>query len=172
MQKLVNVFTRTMRYINSLTVDEIMAKVDPGYYAPDINNDFWAGYKKGKIEEIRLAYPIFKRGDYSIPPSAVKLVYDTVLKTQFDDSDERAKYRRAAAQSGKIKLEDTYENRFVKEAMGQMPLPRRIDGDAHFDHNWLGGRVHGGFPGSSQQEEAPWKKAEQALPPTRWDALE
>ena len=117
-QKLVNAFTQAMRYINSHSVDDIMANVDPGYYAPDINNDDWSVYKKGKIEEIQNAYPIFKRGDYSIPASAAKLVYDTVLRTHFDDTDE-GKYRRTAAQSGKIHLEDTYDNRFVNTAMAE-----------------------------------------------------
>ena len=115
-QKLVNVFTRTMRYINAHTADEIMAKVDPGYYDPDMNNDLWADYKKGKIDEIRSAYPILKRDDYSIPPSAAKLLFDTVLKTKFDDSPE-GKYRRTAAQSGKIRVEDTFDNTFVEKAM-------------------------------------------------------
>jgi NitT/TauT family transport system substrate-binding protein len=115
-QKLVNVFTRTMRYVNSHSADEIMAHVDGGYYAPDMNNDEWANYKKGKIEEIEKAYPIFKRGDYSIPPSAAKLVCDTVLKSRFDDSPE-GRYRRAAALSGKVRPEDTYDNSFVEKAM-------------------------------------------------------
>jgi NitT/TauT family transport system substrate-binding protein len=115
-QKLVNAFTQAMRYINSHSVDDIMANVDPGYYAPDLNNDDWATYKKGKIDEIRKAYPIVTRGNYSIPHSAAELVANTVLKTQFDDSDE-GKYRRTGAQSGKIRVEDTYDNRFVEKAM-------------------------------------------------------
>jgi NitT/TauT family transport system substrate-binding protein len=117
-QRLVNAFTQAMRYINSHSVDEIMANVDPGYYAPDLNNDDWATYKKGKIEEIRQAYPIFKRGDYSISQSAAQLVCNTVLKTKFDDSDE-GKYRRTGAQSGKIRVADTYDNRFVEKAMAE-----------------------------------------------------
>jgi NitT/TauT family transport system substrate-binding protein len=119
-QKLVNVFTRTMRWVNSHSADEIMAKVAPGYYAPDINNDFWSDYKKGKIDEIRKAYPIFKVKDYSIPPEAAQLVCDTVLKSKFDDSPE-GKYRRTAAESGKVKPEDTYDNRFVEKAMERYP---------------------------------------------------
>jgi NitT/TauT family transport system substrate-binding protein len=119
-QKLVNVFTRTMRYVNSHTADQIMAKVDGGYYDPDMNNDFWADCKKGKIDEIEKAYPIFKRNDYSVPPSAAKLVCETVLKTQFDNSPE-GRYRHTAAQSGKIRPEDTYDNRFVEKAMALYP---------------------------------------------------
>lgn len=117
-QKLVNVFTRTMRYINAHTPEEIIAHIDPGYFAPDVSNDKWADYRKSKIDEIRKAYVTFKRDDYSIPPSAAKLLFDTVLTTYFDDSAE-GKYRRVGAHSHLLKLKDTYDNRFVVKAMAK-----------------------------------------------------
>ncbi len=119
-QRLVDVFVRTMRFINSHTAAQIIAKMPAGYFAPDINNDLWADYKKAKTEEIAKVQPGLTSGDYSIPPSAAKLAVGVLLKTPFDDSPE-GKYRRKAATSGKIRPEMTYDNRFVERAMKQYP---------------------------------------------------
>ena len=118
-QRLVNVFVRTMRYINTHTAEEIVAKMPAGYFAPDINNDLWAAYKKGKIDEIAKVLPGLTNGDYTIPPAAAKLACEVLSHTQFDDSAE-GKYRRIAAQSGKVRPEMTYDNRFVEQAMKEI----------------------------------------------------
>lgn len=118
-QRLVNVFTRTMRFINTHSAEEIVAKMGPGYFAPDINNDLFAAYKKGKTDEIAKVLPGLTHGDYSIPPSAAKLACAVLFKTDFDDSEE-GKYRRAAAHSGKVQPEMTYDNRFVEHAMKEI----------------------------------------------------
>lgn len=118
-QRLVNVFTRTMRYINSHSAEEIVAKLPAGYFAPDMNNDLWAGYKKGKTDEIAKILPGMTHGDYSIPPAAAKFACEVLFHTYFDDSPE-GKYRRAAAQSGKVRPEMTYDNRFVAKAMQEI----------------------------------------------------
>jgi NitT/TauT family transport system substrate-binding protein len=115
-QRLVNVFTRAMRYINAHSAEDIVAHLPAGYFAPDMNNDLWADYKKGKIDEIAKIQPGMTHGDYSIPPSAAKYECDILFHTNFDESPE-GKYRRAAAQSGKVRPEDTYDNRFVEQAM-------------------------------------------------------
>jgi NitT/TauT family transport system substrate-binding protein len=119
-QRLVNVFTRTMRYVNTHTAEEIIAKMPPGYFAPDMNNDLWAEYKKAKTDEIAKVKPGLAAGDYSIPPSAAKFACEVLFHTEFDDSPE-GKYRRAAAQSGKVRPEMTYDNRFVEKAMKEIP---------------------------------------------------
>jgi NitT/TauT family transport system substrate-binding protein len=118
-QRLVNVFVRTMRYINTHTAEEIISKMPPGYFAPDMNNDLWADYKKGKTDEIAKVQPGLTSGDYSIPPSAAKFACDVLFHTDFDDSPE-GKYRRTAAQSGKVQPEMTYDNRFVEKAMKEI----------------------------------------------------
>ena len=118
-QRLVNVFVRTMRFVNTHTAEEIMARMPTGYYTPDIPNDQWAAYKKGKIDEIAKALPSFTNGSYSIPPSAAKLACDVLFHTNFDETEE-GKYRRAAAQSGKVQPEMTYDNRFVEKAMKEI----------------------------------------------------
>ena len=118
-QRLVDVFARTMHFINSHTAEEVIARMAPGYFAPDIDNDVWADYKKAKTEEIAKVQPGLTHGDYSIPPSAAKLVVDVILKTPFDASPE-GQYRRTAAQSGKIRPEITYDNRFVRRAMTEI----------------------------------------------------
>ena len=118
-QRLVDVFARTMRFINAHTAEEIVARMAPGYFAPDIDNDSWADYKKGKIDEIAKVQPGLTHGDYSIPPSAAKVLGDVILRTPFDDSPE-GRYRRIAAQSGKVRMEMTYDNRFVERAMRKL----------------------------------------------------
>ncbi|MDE1922898.1 MAG: ABC transporter substrate-binding protein [Gammaproteobacteria bacterium] len=119
-QRLVDVFVRTMRYINSHTAAQIVAKLPSAYFAPDVGNDSWAAYKQAKTEEIARAQLGFTRDDYSIPPSAAKLAVDVLLHTPFDDSPE-GRYRRAAARSGKVRPEMTYDNRFVEKAMKAYP---------------------------------------------------
>ena len=119
-QRLVNVFARTMRFINSHPAAEIVARMASGYFAPDVDNDVWADYKKGKTDEVAKVQPGLTHGDYSIPPAAAKLVTDVILRTPFDDSPE-GRYRHTAAQSGKIRAEMTYDNRFVERAMGENP---------------------------------------------------
>ena len=119
-QRLVNVFTRTLRFINTHTAEEIIAKMPPGYFAPDMNNDLWADYKKTKTDEIAKVKPGLAPRDFSIPPSAAKFACDVLAHTNFDDSPE-GKYRRTAAQSGKVKPAETYDNRFVIQAMKQFP---------------------------------------------------
>ena len=118
-QRLVNVFVRTMRYINTHTAGEIIARMPAGYFAPDMNNDLWAEYKKGKTDEIAKILPGLTNGDYSIPPSAAKFACEVLFRTNFDDSAE-GKYRRVAAQSGKVRPEMTYDNRFVEKAMKEI----------------------------------------------------
>ncbi len=115
-QRLVNVFARTMRYLNTHTAEEIVSKMPAGYFAPDMNNDLWAEYKKGKTDEIAKVLPSLANGDYTIPPSAAKLACEVLAHTEFDDSPE-GKYRRTASQSGKVRPELTYDNRFAEAAM-------------------------------------------------------
>lgn len=118
-QRLVNAFVRTMRYINAHTAEEIVARLPAGYFAPDMNNDLWADYKKGKIDEIAKIQPGMTHGDYSIPPSAAKFECEILFHTNFDESPE-GKYRRQAAQSGKVRPEMTYDNTFVETAMREI----------------------------------------------------
>jgi NitT/TauT family transport system substrate-binding protein len=118
-QRLVDVFARTMRFINSHAAEEVVARMASGYFAPDVSNDVWADYKKAKTDEIAKVQPGLTHGDYSIPPAAAKLVTDVILRTPFDDSPE-GRYRRIAAQSGKVRADMTYDNRFVERAMGEL----------------------------------------------------
>lgn len=115
-QRLVNVFARTMRFINSHAAGEVIARMASGYFSPEVSNDLWTNYKEGKTDEIAKAQPGLSHGDYSIPPAAAQLVTDVILRTPFDDSPE-GRYRRTAAQSGKIRPQMTYDNRFIEKAM-------------------------------------------------------
>jgi NitT/TauT family transport system substrate-binding protein len=116
-QRLVNAFVRTMRFINTHTAEEIVAKLPTGYFDPHMSNHDWRRYKAAKTDEIRKAMPTFAK-DYSIPPSAARLVTEVVLASSFDDSDE-GRYRLAASKA-RPKAEDTYDNRFVEKAMREI----------------------------------------------------
>jgi NitT/TauT family transport system substrate-binding protein len=118
-QRLVNVFVRTMHFINSHSAPEVVARMASGYFAPDVSNDVWADYKKAKTEEIAKVQPGLTRGDYSIPPAAARLVTEVILHTPFDDSPE-GRYRRVAAQSRMVRAGMTYDNRFVERAMREI----------------------------------------------------
>jgi NitT/TauT family transport system substrate-binding protein len=118
-QRLVDVFVRTMRFINSHAAGEVIARMASGYFSPDVSNDLWADYKRAKTAEIAKAQPGLTHGDYSIPSAAARLVTDVILRTPFDDSPE-GRYRRAAARSGKVRPDMTYDNRFVERAMREM----------------------------------------------------
>src|SRR5215469_9441981 len=56
-QRLVDVFVRAMRFINSHSAAEVVASMASGYFAPDVDNDVWADYKKAKTEEIARVQP-------------------------------------------------------------------------------------------------------------------
>ena len=79
-QKLVNAFVRTMRYINSHTTEEILAKIPESYF--DGKN------KNAEIQLIKSTLSTYAKNDYSIHLDGAKLVYDIVQSAQFDNSTE------------------------------------------------------------------------------------
>jgi NitT/TauT family transport system substrate-binding protein len=117
-QHLVNAFVRTMRFINSHTADEIADALPTEYFGLHVSNHDWREHKAAKIDEIRRALPSFAGGDYSVPPSAARLLTEVVMASSFDDSDE-GQYRLSAKQ-GDTDPEHTYDNRFVRKAMEEI----------------------------------------------------
>jgi NitT/TauT family transport system substrate-binding protein len=117
-QKLVNVFVRTMRFLNSHNADEICAKLPLSYYNPHTANDHFKEYRAEEKAKIRRALSTFTRGDYSVPPSAARFATKLTLSAEFDESGE-GKYRKAA-RDGKVDPADTYDNRFVEKAMKEI----------------------------------------------------
>jgi NitT/TauT family transport system substrate-binding protein len=110
-QRLVNAFVRTMRYVNSHSPEEIADHLPAAYLA-----------KVGRaraIDAIRRAMPTFTKGDYSMPASAARLEEEVVFSSGFDDSGE-GRYR-ASAKAAKVPPEQTYDNTFVQRAMRQIP---------------------------------------------------
>ncbi len=115
-QKLVNVFVRTMRFINAHNADEIVAKLPMAYFDPHKSNHDWKEYKAAEQAKIRRALSTFTQGDYSIPPSAAKFATQLTLSADFDQSAE-GKYRLAAREGVKVLPENTYDNSFAHKAM-------------------------------------------------------
>lgn len=117
-QKLVNAFVRAKRFIDTHSVDEIVARLPLTYFDPHKTNHDWQEYKAAEKEKIRRALPTFTQGDYSVPPSAAAFATKLTLSADFDQSPE-GKYRLAARNGVKVVPEDTYDNRFVQQAMKQ-----------------------------------------------------
>jgi NitT/TauT family transport system substrate-binding protein len=106
-QHLVNALTRTMRWVNSHSADEIVAKLPPDYFKDET--------RRAQVKYIRDTLSTFARGDYSFSPAAVKLVVDAVESSDFDQSVE-GKWR-ASGDNSKVRPDELYNNRFVNKAM-------------------------------------------------------
>ena len=106
-QRLVNAYVRTMRFINSHTADEIIAKLPDSYFSD-----------KNKSDEIKLIKATLKTyavNEYSIPDSGAKLVLDVINSSHFDESVE-GKWRNDRT----VNFSDyksCYTNTFVEQAM-------------------------------------------------------
>ena len=118
-QKLVNVFVRTMRFINTHNADEICAQLPLSYYNPHTANDHFREYKAEEKNKIRRQLSIMTNGDYTIPAAAAAFATKLALSAEFDDSGE-GKYRKAARYGARIDPEETYDNRFVEIAMREI----------------------------------------------------
>lgn len=118
-QKLVNVFVRTMRYLNAHSADEVFAHLPLSYFNPHTANDDFRAYKAAEKVKLLRAYSTFTRDDYRIPPAAAAFVTKVTLSARFDDTPEGV-FRRAARDAG-VRAEDTYDNRFVQTAMKTIP---------------------------------------------------
>jgi ABC-type nitrate/sulfonate/bicarbonate transport system substrate-binding protein len=106
-QHLVNAFVRTMRYVNTHNPDQIAAQLPADY--------FKANARQAAVEYIRDILPTYAKGDYSFSPAAAKLVVDTIMSSDFDQSKEGR--WRARGDSSKVQVERLYTNRFVDVAM-------------------------------------------------------
>lgn len=110
-QKLVNAYVRAMRYLNSHTPDEIIARLP---------EDFFAG--KDRAEQIRLInlnLPSYAKDNYAFSAESVRLVVDAMLWAKFDGSAEGV--WRATGDMGKVKDSALYNNEFVNRAMQTIP---------------------------------------------------
>jgi NitT/TauT family transport system substrate-binding protein len=106
-QRLVNAFVRTMRFINAHTADDIAARLPATFFA---GKD-----RVAEIAYIRRTLPTYAREDYSFAPAAVELVVDTILSFDFDTSEEGR--WRATGDNAAVHATQLYDNRFVRKAM-------------------------------------------------------
>lgn len=112
-QRLVNAYVRALRFINSHSPDEIVAKLPVGYF--DGKN------REAEITLIRHTLSNCAKGDYAFSPDAVKLVVDAMLTASFDCSEEGL--WRASGDASKVKAEELYTNEFAARAMQAIPAP-------------------------------------------------
>ncbi|MDD3179023.1 MAG: ABC transporter substrate-binding protein [Opitutaceae bacterium] len=109
-QRLVNVFVRTMRYINTHNADEIAAKLPATY--------FTSKDRQAEIDFLRNTLPNYARGDYSFTPDAVQMAIDTIRSSSFDKSEEGV--WRATVENPHVIPEQLYTNEFVEKAMREI----------------------------------------------------
>ena len=109
-QRLVNAFVRTMRFINSHDEEEIAARLPPDYFA---GKD-----RAAEVKLIRDTLPTYARDSYALLPDAVKLSMDINLSSGFDRSEEGQ--WRATGDKSKVRPADLYTNRFVDKAMKEI----------------------------------------------------
>ena len=114
-QKLVNAFVRTMRFINAHTPDEIIARLPADY--------FTGKDRAAEIDLIKRTMLSLAQGDYSFSPESVRLVVDTVQGFAFDDSTE-GQWRRGA-ENPTVDPTQLYTNEFVTRAMREIPATVR-----------------------------------------------
>ena len=109
-QRLVNAFVRTMRFVNAHTAEEIAAKLPAEFFA-----------KKDRAAEIKLlrdTLSTYARDDYSIPPAAAKLTVEVLESSRFDDSEE-GRWRRDG-ENRTVVADELYTNVFVRQAMREI----------------------------------------------------
>ena len=110
-QHLVNAFVKTMRFINSHSVDEIVAKLPADY--------FKGKDRKAEIQLLRDTYSTQAKGTFSFTPAVVQMVLDMNNGSAFDKSDEGQ--WRAGGDKSKAVAVQLYDNRFVDAAMKAIP---------------------------------------------------
>jgi len=104
---LVNALVRAMRFVNSHSAEEIVARLPPDYFA---GKD-----RRAELELIRASLPTYARGDYSVSPEQARLAVDVNLSAAFDESDEGR--WRATGDASRVRPSDLYTNRFISRAM-------------------------------------------------------
>ncbi len=109
-QRLVTALVRTMRFVDTHSVDQIVAALPASYFA---GKD-----RAATIREIRYALPTFARGDYAFTPASVRLVLQGVQSYGFDTSAEGR--WRATSVVPSVDPSTLYTNRFVDEAMREV----------------------------------------------------
>jgi NitT/TauT family transport system substrate-binding protein len=109
-QRLVNAYVRTLRYVNAHPAGEIAARLPAAYFA---------GKDRAKeTERIGKFLSNVARDDYAFTSSSAQLVLDTVLTSAFDESVE-GRFR-ATGENGRVTAESLYTNRFVTRAMQEI----------------------------------------------------
>jgi len=106
-QKVVNAFVRTMRFVNTHSADEIAAALPSEHYK---GKD-----RRAEIELLKSSMATFAKGSYAFTPADAQLMKQAVDNAQYDDTEEGA-YRTVARHKPFV-ISELYDNRFVDKAM-------------------------------------------------------
>lgn len=109
-QHLVNAFVRTLRFIKSHSVAQVVAALPADYFA---GKD-----QAAEIALIEKSLPTYARDNYGFSLDSVQLVLNSIEAYDFDGSEEGR--WRATSEVAHINPKLLYTNRFVNQAMRQM----------------------------------------------------
>ncbi len=108
-QHLVNAYVRTLRFMNAHSAEEIAAQLPAA----------WFNGKDRAAEMTRIGKFLTNVShDYRFTKSSVQLVFDTMLHSKFDESEE-GKFRRTG-ENDHVTADSLYTNRFVEQAMKEI----------------------------------------------------
>jgi NitT/TauT family transport system substrate-binding protein len=110
-QRLVNAFVKTMRYVNSHSAQEIAAQLPPGY--------FDGKDRQAEIDLLAKMLPTYASGDYSFARADVEVLVDTIRSSTYDASEEGQ--WRATTDNAGFDVAELYTNEFVVRAMETIP---------------------------------------------------
>ena len=106
-QRMVNAFVRTMRYVNSHSAEEIVANLPEEYMQ---GRDVAA-----QTELVRKTLKVYAQDNYAVIHEDAELMIDVIDSFSFDESDPGR--WRAVSEVGAIDPSGLYVNRFVESAM-------------------------------------------------------
>jgi NitT/TauT family transport system substrate-binding protein len=110
-QRIVNAFVRTLRFVNAHSAEEIADRL-PAEYTAKLS-------RAEVLAKVRAALPMIARDDYRFAPTAVELVLETCVASKYDDSAEGI--FRATGENHALRAQDLYTNRFASRAMQKYP---------------------------------------------------
>jgi NitT/TauT family transport system substrate-binding protein len=109
-QHLINALVRTMRFINTHSTEDVIARLPPNY--------FDGKDRDAELAEMRATMQTFAKNDYAFSPASIRVVVDSIQKFDFDKSEEGQ--WRATGDNQKVVEAQLYDNRFVERAMHEI----------------------------------------------------
>lgn len=109
-QHLFNAMVKIMRFINTHTTAEVIAKLPSNY--------FDGKDRDAELAVMRATMQTFAKGDYAFAPESVRVVVNSIQRSDFDKSEEGQ--WRATGDKKAVVDANLYDNRFVDKAIREI----------------------------------------------------